>query len=77
MVESKLILRKITTAPPPPVEHQASTSTLPRPIQQETEEDDFDIFANAGEYKGMEFGSGDDSDEGSEPGYEKPSVSGL
>ena len=65
-----------TTAPPPVVEHQASTSTLPQPIQQETEEDDFDIFADAGEYKEMEFGSDDDSDEGSEKGHEKPSDSG-
>lgn len=64
-----------TTAPPPPGEHQASNSTLPRPIQQETEEDDFDIFADAGEYKGMEFGSDDDDDEGSEKGIERPSDS--
>ena len=64
-----------TTAPPPPVEHQASTSTLPQPIQQETEEDEFDIFADAGEYKGMEFGSDDDNDEGSEKGHERPSNS--
>jgi IK cytokine len=65
-----------TTAPPPPVEHQASASTLPQPIQQETQEDDFDIFADAGEYKGMEFGSDDDSAEGSEKDHAKPSDSG-
>jgi IK cytokine len=53
------------TARPAPVEH--------KPIQPELEEeDDFDIFAEAGEYKGMEYGSDDDSDEGSEKGHEGP-----
>ena len=61
------------TPRPAPVEHAVSTSTLRQPIQAEPEEeDDFDIFAGAGEYKGMEFGSDDDSDEGSAKGHERP-----
>jgi IK cytokine len=56
-----------------PVEHAVSTSASHQPIQPELEEeDDFDIFAEAGEYKGMEYGSDDDSDEGSEKGHERP-----
>jgi IK cytokine len=64
-----------TTAPPAPVEHQASTSMLHRPTRLELPEDDFDIFEDAGEYKGMELGSDDDDDEGSEKGHERPSGS--
>lgn len=61
------------TARPAPVEHAVSSSTLRQPIQPELEEEDeFDIFAGAGEYKGMDLGSDDDSDEGSATGHERP-----
>jgi IK cytokine len=61
------------TTRPAPVEHAMSTSASHQPIQSELEEeDDFDIFAEAGEYKGMEYGSDDDSDEESEKGHEGP-----
>lgn len=61
------------TARPASAEHAISTSASHRPIQPEPEEeDDFDIFAEAGEYKGMELGSDDDSDERSEKGHERP-----
>jgi IK cytokine len=62
----------VATAPPPPVELVASTSASAKTIQAETVEDDFDIFADAGEYKGVEFGSDDDDNEESETGQEKP-----
>jgi len=58
---------------PAPVEHAASTSALSQLIQPEPEEDDFDIFADAGEYKGVDVGSDDDDDdEGPEKGRERP-----
>ena len=53
-----------------------STSASHQPIQPEPDEDDFDIFAEAGEYKGMEYGFDDDSEEGSEKGHERPPRSG-
>lgn len=56
--------------PPPPVEQVASTSALTKTIQAETAEDDFDIFADAGEYKGVELGS--DEEEEKETGHERP-----
>jgi hypothetical protein len=62
---------KVTPAPPL-VEHAASTSALPETIQAETVEEDFDIFADAGEYQGVEFGS-DDDDNDSETGHDRPS----
>ena len=63
--------QKSTPTPlPPPVEHVASTSTSAKTIQAGTVEDDFDIFADAGEYKGVEFGSDDDNEE-SETGHER------
>src|ERR1019366_2582585 len=65
-------LKGIATSPPPPVEHVASTSALTKTIQAETVEDDFDIFADAGEYKGLEFGSDDDDNEESEMAHERP-----
>ena len=61
-----------TTSPLASVEGTASTSLLPKPIQPGPVEDDFDIFADAGEYKGVEVGSDDDSDQGSEVRREKP-----
>jgi IK cytokine len=64
--------KSIPTPPPPPVEHVASTSASAKTIQAETAEDDFDIFADAGEYKGVEFGSDDDDNEESETGHERP-----
>jgi IK cytokine len=60
------------TTPPPPVEQAASTSALTKTIQAETVEDDFDIFADAGDYKGVEFGSDDDENEETETGHERP-----
>jgi len=35
-------------------------------------ENDLDIFADAGEYKGVDLGSDDDSDQGSDTGHERP-----
>ena len=64
--------KSIPTPPPPPVEHVASISASTKTIQAETAEDDFDIFADAGEYKGVEFGSDDDDNEESETGHERP-----
>ena len=64
------------TARPAQVEHAMSTSASHQFIQPEPEENDFDIFAEAGEYRGMEYGSDDDSDEGSEKGHEGPSHPG-
>ncbi|KAH9995405.1 RED-like protein N-terminal region-domain-containing protein [Russula compacta] len=61
-----------TTSPLASVEGTTSTSVLPEPIQPGPVEDDFDIFADAGEYKGVEDGSDDDNDQGSEVGREKP-----
>ena len=60
------------TTPPQPVEQVASTSALTKIIQAETVEDDFDIFADAGDYKGVEFGSDDDENEETETGHERP-----
>jgi IK cytokine len=62
-----------TTAPPAPA---ASTSARPPPFQSGLDADDLDIFADAGEYKGVEFESDDDDDEGSERGHERPSHAG-
>ncbi|KAF8915989.1 RED-like protein N-terminal region-domain-containing protein [Mucidula mucida] len=42
------------SVPPPP---------KPQPIQEPEPPDDFDIFADAGEYKGLDVGDDDDSDE--------------
>ncbi|KAI9458107.1 RED-like protein N-terminal region-domain-containing protein [Russula earlei] len=56
---------KGSTMPLTTREHAASTSALDGPIRQSPDEDDFDIFADAGEYKGLEFGSEDDTDDGS------------
>ncbi len=71
-------LKRVATSPPPPVEHVASTSVSNRPIQEETVEDDLDIFADAGEYKGLEIGSDDDDcdDNGPETGHERPPYPG-
>ncbi len=44
-------LKGTPAAPPAPVEHAASTSALSQLIRPEPSEDDFDIFADAGEYK--------------------------
>ena len=71
-------LKGVATSPPS-VEHAASTSALTKPIETETAEDDFDIFADAGEYKGVEVGSDEDEDEddkGSETGHKRPSHPG-
>ena len=66
-------LKGTPAAPPAPVEHVASTSALSQLVQPEPEEDDFDIFADAGEYKGVDVGSDDDDDdEGPEKGRERP-----
>jgi IK cytokine len=65
-----------TTSIPPPVERAAPRSALTKPIEAETAEDDSDIFADAGEYKGVEVGSDDDDDDDnkeSETGHERPS----
>jgi IK cytokine len=67
-------LKGVATPPHPLVEHAASRSTLTKPIEAETAEDDFDIFADAGEYKGVEVESDDDKD--SETGHERPSHPG-
>ena len=53
---------KGVATPAPPVEHAASRSASTKRIEAETTEDDFDIFADAGEYKGVEVGSDDDDD---------------
>ncbi|KAI0285809.1 RED-like protein N-terminal region-domain-containing protein [Russula aff. rugulosa BPL654] len=60
------------------VERAAPRSALTKPIEAETAEDDFDIFADAGEYKGVDVGSDDDDDENkeSETGHERPSHPG-
>jgi IK cytokine len=58
--------------PPPPVENVGSTSALTETIQAESVEDDFDIFADAGEYKGVEFDSDDDDNEEPETGHGRP-----
>ena len=63
------------TSPPLPVKHVASRSALTKSIEAETAEDDFDIFADAGEYKGVEVESDDDDDDDdkkSETGHERP-----
>lgn len=71
-------LKAVATSPHPPVEYAASRSALTKAIEAETAEDDFDIFADAGEYKGVEVGSDDDEDDdkGSEAGHERPSHPG-
>jgi IK cytokine len=74
-------LKGVTTSAPPPVERAAPRSALTKPIEAETAEDDFDIFADAGEYKGVEVGSDDDDDDDdenkeSETGHERPSHPG-
>jgi len=66
-------LKGVATSPPPPGEQAASRSALTKPIEAETAEDDFDIFADAGEYKGVDVGSDDDDDKESETGHERPS----
>jgi len=58
------------TTPPTTVEQAASASALDPPIQAVPVEEDLDIFADAGEYKGLEFGS--DDDDGSEADYQRP-----
>ncbi|KAI0255917.1 RED-like protein N-terminal region-domain-containing protein [Lactifluus subvellereus] len=60
------------TPPPAPVEQTASTYRPPKSIEREPMEDDLDIFADAGEYKGVDLGSDDDSDQGSDTGHERP-----
>ena len=70
---------KGVTTSAPPVERAAPRSALTKPIEAETAEDDFDIFADAGEYKGVEVGSDDDDDDEnkeSETGHERPSHPG-
>jgi IK cytokine len=70
-------LEGVTTSTPPPVECAAPRSALTKPIEMETAEDDFDIFADAGDYKGVEVGSEDDDDnKESETGHERPSHPG-
>ncbi|KAH9967233.1 hypothetical protein BC827DRAFT_1373484 [Russula dissimulans] len=56
------------TNPPTTAEQATSTSALDPPIQAGHAEEDFDIFADAGEYKGLEFGS----DDGSETDHQRP-----
>jgi IK cytokine len=51
-----------------PIEQNASTSGPRQSIELEPVEDDFDIFADAGEYKGIDLGSDDDN---SDTGQEK------
>jgi len=68
-----------TSFPPPPPVEPGSRSALAKSIEAETTEDDFDIFADAGEYKGLEVGSDDDDDDDdkeSETGHERPSHAG-
>ena len=72
-------LNVVATSPPP--KHAASGSALTKPIEVEATEDDFDIFAGAGEYNGVEIGSDDDdddddNDEESGMGHERPSHPG-
>ena len=63
-------LKGATTSSPLPA---ASTSAPTRPIQTEIREDDFDIFADAGEYKGVEVESDDDDDDkGPEASHKRP-----
>ena len=73
-------LKGVATSRPPPAEHAASRSALNKQIEAETAEDDFDIFADAGEYKGVEVGSDsdddDDDDKESETGHKRPSHPG-
>jgi IK cytokine len=64
------------TSPPPPAEHATFKSALIKPTEAETAEDDFDIFADAGEYEGIEVGSDDEDDRESEAGHERPSHPG-
>lgn len=68
-------LKGVTTPAPPPVERAAPRSALTKSIEAETAEDDFDIFADAGEYKGVEVGS-DDDDKESDKGHERSSHPG-
>jgi IK cytokine len=70
-------LKGVATSPLLPVEHTASRSALTKPIEADTGEDDFDIFADAGEYKGVEVGSDDDDDKESETGHKRPSHPGT
>ena len=73
-------LKGVATSPSLPVDHTASRPVLTRPIEAETAEDDLDIFADAGEYKGVEVGSDDDDDDDddkeSETGHKRPSHPG-
>ncbi|KAI0289440.1 hypothetical protein BC826DRAFT_1107010 [Russula brevipes] len=55
---------KDATPLPAPVDHAVSMTAPHEPIQPTPVEEDFDIFADAGEYKGVESGSDDDDDEG-------------
>lgn len=72
-------LKGAPTSLHPPVEHAASSYTLTKPVEAETA-DDFDIFADAGEYKGVEVGSDDDGDDDddkvSKTDHERPSHPG-
>ena len=64
-------LKGVATLPSLLVGHTASKSASTKPIKAETAEDDFDIFADAGEYEGVEVGSDDDDDKESETGHER------
>ena len=63
---------KDDATPPAPVDQIASTSRPHKSIEPEPMEDDLDIFADAGEYKGIDLGSDDDNDLGSDTGHERP-----
>jgi IK cytokine len=60
------------TPPPADVEQSTSTSRPRQSIEPEPMEDDLDIFADAGEYKGVDLGSDDDNPGGSDTGHERP-----
>jgi IK cytokine len=62
-------LKDNAIALPAPVEQIASTS---RPHQSIEPEDDVDIFADVGEYKGVDLESDDDNSERSDTGHEEP-----
>jgi IK cytokine len=71
-------LKGVATSAPPSVERAASRSALTKPIEAEAAEDDLDIFADAGEYKGVEVGSDDDDDDDKESatGHKRPPHAG-
>jgi IK cytokine len=72
-------LKGVATPTPPPAERAAPRSALIKPIEADTAEDDFDIFADAGDYKGVDVGSDDDDvdvDKESRTAHERPSHPG-